>query len=375
MPAPDVLVLGAGAVGLAVAEAVSRRGLSAVVVERGRAGRGASWAAAGYLSLRKPAKAGGAFFALCRASRERYAAWCAALAEESGMDPEFEVSGSLDLFRDEREREAAEALRCFGEAAGLAFEALDAEALSEREPALSDAFQGGFFHKDSAQVRPPRLLSALGEVLRRRGVRVLEESPVAALRREGDRIASVRAGREDFFPGAVVVAAGAWSGELARRVGLQLPVRPLRGQAVLYRARPGMLRHLIFAPEVYLVPRRDGRVFAGSTVEEAGFDASPTEEGIAKLRRCAEHAVPALASAQVEGVWAGLRPGTPDGRPILGRVEGFSNLWWAAGHFGYGILLAPATGELLASALAGEEPFFDPAPFAWPREVLPPVEI
>lgn len=187
----------------------------------------------------------------------------------------------------------------------------------------------GDWHAEIAQVRNPRLLKALRQALQFRGVAI---HPRAA---------------EPGLAGITVIAAGAWSAQLVP----QLPVQPVKGEMLLYQASPGWLNHIVLDDDFYLVPRRDGRILAGSTVENSGFDPLPTVTARALLHRKACRLLPALASAAIENHWVGLRPGSPHGLPIIGRVEGVANLYCNTGHFRLGITLAPASATRLADAL------------------------
>jgi len=164
--------------------------------------------------------------------------------------------------------------------------------------------------------------------------------------------------------GNVVLAAGAWSGELLKKLGLVLPVEPVKGQMILYRCEPGFLPTMVLAKGRYAIPRLDGHVLVGSTLEHAGFDKTPTQDALASLKASAEELLPALAHAEVVGHWAGLRPGSPEGIPYIGELADFPGLWLNCGHYRNGLVLAPASCELLKNLLLGETPIIDPQPYA-----------
>jgi len=216
-----------------------------------------------------------------------------------------------------------------------------------------------------ANVRNPRLLRALREALQRLpNVRVVEQCPVTGFVRDGGRIVGVQTAQGERRADQVVVAAGAWSGELLATLGLEVPVKPMKGQMILFKCAEDFLPSMVLAERRYAIPRRDGHILVGSTLEDVGFDKVPTEEALQSLKATAIELLPALAGAQVVRHWAGLRPGSPDGVPYIGAVSGFDGLWLNCGHFRNGLVLAPASCQLLTDLMLGREPVVDPAPYA-----------
>ncbi len=183
---------------------------------------------------------------------------------------------------------------------------------------------------------------------------------------DNGRLEGVSTSRGLFKARCVVVAGGAWSAGLLAGVGVRLPVEPVRGQMILYRAEPGLVRHIVLHRGRYLIPRRDGRILFGSTLERVGFDKSTTEAALASLRTDAETLVPALADFPVEHHWAGLRPGSPDGVPFIAEHPGVRQLFVNTGHFRNGVVLAPASVRLLTELVLGQAPSLDPAPYRLP---------
>lgn len=360
---PRIVIVGGGIIGLAIAEQLVRRGVRPTVLDRQAFAGEASWASAGFLELRGASGLGDAFFGLGRLSCEMYRDWTDALHRDTGLDPEYIGSGSFDLvFNDEDDRAVQEIERSLA-GHGIHGEWLDDGEARRREPELSGAVRRAFFLEHPAQVRPPRLSRALLALLRDRGTGLSEHTEVLGFQSEGREVRRVQTTRGDFAADQVVLACGAWTGLMAGRLGVALPVRPVRGQALLIQGRPGLVRHLLLGSDGYVVPRRDGRLFVGSTVEDVGFVKATTPFGMEKLARRAIEALPGLAAAPIEGSWSGLRPGSLDGLPYLGPAPGFDNVWIAAGHFTHGLLLAPATGRLLAQALLGERTDLELAPF------------
>ncbi len=370
-----VIIVGGGVIGLSIAEHCLRRGLEPVVVEKGPFAREASWAGAGYLDLRSASGVGGAFFSLCKKSYDLFPEWAARLKKESGVDPELLDSGSLDLAFNGEEETAIHRMEGNLKTFGLSGEWITPSQAAQREPGLSPKIQSAFYLKETRQVRSPRLTRALLQVLQKGKVELRELEAVEDFLVKGRQVTGVRTSKGVLEGDAVVVASGAWSGLLAEKLGLRLATKPFRGQVVMFRAAPQTLRHILFTgiqkTFIYIVPRRDGHIYVGSTLEDAGFDKATTPEGMEKLKTGAAKLLPGLSQQLIEDTWAGLRPGSVDGWPYLGQVPGMEWLFLATGHFTHGILLSAVTGELMSQALLGERPSLDLTPFALDRSPHP----
>jgi glycine oxidase len=372
----DVAIVGGGIAGLAVAWRAQQRGLRTVVLERDALAGAATRVAAGMLAPISEARVGErGLLALSRASLERYPGFVAELAEASGRDPGYSACGTLLVARDRDEAEALERELAERETMGLEVERLLPSEARRREPALAPTLRLALEIPGDHAIDPRSLSAALATAVERSGGVLREHAEVAAvaLSDDGERIVGVElaalgahaatAGRpiaahdaERIAADQVVVAAGAWADRLA---GLpthaRVPVRPVKGQILRLRdsAGPGLLSRVIRMQPGYLVPRGDGRYVLGATMEEQGFDTAPTAGGIFELLRDAIELVPGVSELQIEEVAAGLRPGTPDNAPVLGRGA-LDGLHWAAGCFRHGILLAPIVADALAATLAGE---------------------
>jgi glycine oxidase len=352
---PDVLILGAGVSGLATAWALAERGLSVCVLDRGPVARESSWAGAGVLSLLLPWHYPEAVGALAERGRRLWPAWIGRLEALTGLEAEYRLSGML--VADGGEEAAA---RAWGGRHGWRVEAPPLE--TARACPLT---AGGIWLPEVAQVRNPRLARLLESALRARGVQVLPHTAVTGLELGRGRLTAVLTAGGRLACGQAVVCAGAWSQKLLGDLALGVDIRPVRGQILLLEGRPGLLPSIVYRDGRYLVPRADGRVLVGSTLEEAGFDKSTTAEAGALLLAFALETCPGLREAAVARQWAGLRPGSPDNLPTIARHPEVDNLFLNAGHFRYGLTMAPAAAELIASLILAEPPALDPAPYAW----------
>ncbi len=364
----DVVVIGGGVVGCTTAYRLAQADLTVTVVERGACGREASWAGAGILVPGSEAR-DDPLAAMRRASVARYPALAAELAERSGIDPQYIICGCLDLITDDNQDVAAD--REVAAAAGRtiasgepAIERLTRDQVRELEPEITRRIRGALHVREVAQVRNPRLMAALHGACLQLGVRFREHTPVIDLVVEGSRVTGVLTTDGALSADRVVLAAGAWSSRIGRRLEGLIKVYPVRGQIVLLKMTPRPFTRVIEHGKCYLVCRVDGRILVGATEEhESGFDKRNTAGGVANLLALAERFVPTLKDATLIRSWAGLRPGTPDSKPYIGPVPGFEGLVAATGHFRSGLTLAPITADLITQLITGATPEFDLTPF------------
>jgi glycine oxidase len=354
----DVLIIGGGVIGLTTAYCLAREGVRVAVVDRGDLGQEASWAGAGIISPGNPKRAHTPIGRLRALSAELFPTLSAELRERTGIDNGYLRCGGLELQRsgDELERQRVANLLTEERGEGARCEVLDGPQLRTLEPALSADLPGAILFPEMAQLRNPRHLKALIAACGRLGVRLRPGCPVHGFARTGGRITAAESADGPLAADRYLVAAGAWSDSLLQAVGWRVPVRPVRGQIALLSVAPPLFSRVLMAGAQYLVPRPDGRVLVGSTEEEVGFDKRTTAEAIHGLLALAIRLVPGLAAAQVERCWAGLRPGSPDGRPFLGPVPGWDNLFIAAGHFRSGIQLSPGTALVMTDLLLDRPP-------------------
>jgi glycine oxidase len=348
----DAVVIGAGLIGLACAWRASRRGLSVLVVDRAaEPGAGASCVAAGMLAPVTEADFGEeAPMRVNLAGRERWGGFAAELEEASGLSTGYRETGALVVAADRDDAESLRRLHDFQRSLGLDAQWLPPSGCRRLEPGLSPRIAGGILAPQDASADPratvAALAAAVGEVSLGVGVESIEH--------DGARVTGVRTSAGTISCEQVVVAAGAWSPALDP-VGSGPPVRPVKGQILELRVRGATaepLERVVRTPRCYLLARGDGRVVLGATVEEQGFDTAVTAGGVYRLLEAAWEVLPEVAELELVGARAGLRPGTPDNAPVVGRGE-LEGLIWATGHWRNGVLLAPLTGDLVAELLAG----------------------
>ena len=345
----EVVVIGGGVIGLTIARALAQRGLRDVcLIERARLGTEASFAAAGMLLPQVEAATKDDFFTLACRSRDLYASFAAALHEETGIDVELDTTGTLYLALNSTDQEEIEKGYYFQSRAGLAIELLSTSAARALEPCISESITGALLFPQDIQVENRRLLNALANSVSNLGVNFLTGTNVDSLVVEGNRLTGVQTSSGAITCSTVVVAAGTWSSFIKHT---RFSIEPVRGQMVCLEAKPQLTRHVIFSRRGYIVPRRDGRLLAGSTSENAGFDKSVTAGGINKILQNAHEISPAISNLPIVDTWAGLRPRAADGLPVLGPCVEIDGLFYATGHYRNGILLAPITGELISEAI------------------------
>ncbi len=361
-----IVIVGGGVIGLAVGWALQRRGLATTVVERDRAGRAASWAAAGMLPPHaevEPAEE--RLLPLLLAGKALWPAYAAALTAATGIDVGYRTDGALMVALDRDDAAQLKFRHDLQRRHGLAVEWLSGAEARRLEPYLARGVTAAVFSPDDHWVDNRAVVEALVAAYRAAGGVLHEHTDVVGLRLDGGRVVGVDVvargggdeGRADvaaLAAEAVVVAAGAWSRNLPGLPDIaRPPVRPLKGQMLALQmdvAAP-IVGRMIWAPDAYLVPRDDGRLLVGASVEEQGFDTAVTAGAVRALLDGAWEAVPGVDELPLVETWAGLRPTSRDDAPIIGPTA-VDGLWLATGHHRNGVLLAPITGEIVAEGLA-----------------------
>lgn len=364
----DCVIIGGGVIGLSIARELAGRGLRVEVLARERGRDTASWAAAGIFPPAPADAAASPGDRLTAWSDALHRHWAEELREETGIDTELRRCGGLHVGASDAGLERLAATAEAWRQRGARCDWLTAAEIRAREPALTPAIEtggirAGFFLPDEMSLRPPRHLEALLASCRQRGVTVTP-AEVRGIEQRSGAVAGVVTDAGVVRASAYCFAAGAWSGEVAASLGLALETRPIRGQIVLLRLPRQVLGRVVNFGIDYLVPRDDGRLLVGSTIEDAGFAATTTPEAVARLLDVARRLLGALPEATVEQAWAGLRPGSVDGLPTIGRIPDFDNAFIAAGHFRAGLHQSTGTAVLVADLVSGTPPTVDPTPFS-----------
>ena len=348
----DVVIVGGGVIGLSIARALALRGVSDVMlIERGQPGAEASWAAGGILAPQVESDRADDFFNLAAAGRDLYPAFAESLKDETGIDVELDLTGTLCLGFTEKDEAELQSRFDWQSKARLSIEWLSGDEARRQEPCISQQVRYALRLPNDYQVENRRLIEALVKANEKLGVRLITDRHVSELLIENEKVRGVETSDGFVVAPVVVLAAGAWT-SLISSSGTTFPkIEPVRGQMLCFQTRPPMARHVIYSSRGYLVPRRDGRLLAGSTTEWAGFDKRVTDDGVRAIKSMAIEIAPALAQLTPVDSWAGFRPRATDDLPVLGPCEEIAGLFYATGHYRNGILLAPVTAQLIAASI------------------------
>jgi glycine oxidase len=347
----DVVIVGGGVIGCSVAYYLSAAGVRCCVVEKGNIGAEASRAAAGLLAPQSESIHNHDLRMMGRESLRMFPLLSQELLDSTGIDVELAPTGILKLAADAAEADAIKGTISSTERALIKASWLDPDELTRVEPCLSNLMHGALLSSEECHINGFKLTQALARASVGQGVQILQGSEVTGFLHHDGRIGGVKTNAGDIESHHVVLANGAWSGGgLASLLGLNLPVRPVRGQILALQPATSdiPLRHCVYGAGMYLVPKRDGSIWVGATVEEVGFQQQVTVEGVVGLLQKGMQIMPGLQQASFQRAWVGLRPGSPDDMPILGPTGKIGGLVLATGHFRSGILLAPITGKLIA---------------------------
>jgi glycine oxidase len=364
----DVAIVGGGLIGAATAFELAPEKLRVLVLDRREPGREASWAAAGMLSPGPDSPDALPLVPLAKESLRLYPEFVAAVEDASGISVAFTRDGALEVFLAPHGEAERDAMIAGHRRLGLSIELVSLDAARRIEPSMGAAVRAAAWLPEEATVDPRLLTDATLEAAGQRGAEIRVGCAVSSLLRDGDRCTGVIAGGERIAARHVIVAAGCYSRGIADEsennwLAHYVPTNPVRGQMVALQPSDFRLRRVLRCERGYVVPRRDGRVVAGSTLEDAGFRNHVTAGGLRQILAAAVEMVPALAGAEVVETWAGLRPGTPDNLPILGPTD-IEGLLIATGHYRNGILLAPITARLVREWITQGQTSFDAGIFS-----------
>lgn len=353
---PEILIIGGGVIGLSIARELHKSGVSSItVLEKGRCGEESSWAAAGMLGPQAEADETGIFFDICSTSRDLYPQFAADLLAETGVDIELDEQGTLYLaFTDEDVTEVHKRFK-WQRKAGLPVEHLSADEARRAEPFISTDVRGALRFPGDWQVENRKLLAALRRYAELNGIEIRENSAVEQLVVEDGRVTGARTATGMILASHTIFATGAWT-SLIKLGDLDMPhnVEPVRGQIVAFQTAKRLFQHVIYSRRGYIVPRADGRILAGSTSENVGFEKGVTDSAADALRQMAAEIAPNLSSLAVTDQWSGLRPFARDGFPVIGQFDGIDDLTIATAHYRNGILLAPLTARIVADKVVNK---------------------
>lgn len=350
-----IIILGGGVIGLACAFECRRRGHEVIILEKVRCGGQASGAAAGMLApYSEIGEDPDDFFRLCLASLKLYEKWQQDIKDVSGMDFEYTNSGSLHCVYHAADLLALESRQQWQGEFGAEAEILTGDRLFALEPELSRDILAAMYYPEESHVYAPDYVKSLEEACRKLGVEIYDELEEVFVEEWKSEIKAVSKSGKEFTGDRLVVSNGAWAKELEAVFDLNIPVYPIRGQICAYHIPVGKVKHIIYTSQGYLVPKANGTIVNGASEDIAGFDTRVTEKGINRLTNWNKNVLPFLASAEPFHTWAGLRPATQDGYPLIGKLTKHPTIIFATGHYRNGILLSPVTGHIVADLIAGE---------------------
>ncbi len=352
-----IVIIGGGVIGLSIARQLRLEGVRDItVIDRAAMGREASWAAAGMLAPNAETETIDDFYRLCADSNRHYGAFAAELLAETDIDIEFRPDGTLELSFDETGSQRLEQKFGRQKRAGIEVEMLTNAEIRAIETAVSPSVVSGLLYPNDGHVENRKLVDALVEYSKRNGIHLLQNIAAEELIMSHKKVTGVRTATGTTSADVTILANGAWS-SLIKIGGSAIPfnIKPIRGQMLAFGGSSGMFEKVIYGSGAYLVPRADGRILVGATVEDAGFVRAVTEDGVRELREAGIRTMPGLADLDMIDSWSGFRPCSDDDLPILGQLDGVEGLTIATGHYRNGILLAPITARIIADLVVRGE--------------------
>jgi glycine oxidase len=358
----DVIIVGGGVIGVSIALELAAEKLGVIVLDRQQPAREASWAAAGMLSPGPDSPDALPLVPLAKESMRLYPEFIAAIEQLSGKSTGFARKGVIEAFTAPNGESERDKMVAQYQTLELTIEPIATDVARKAEPALGPAVRAAAWLPEEATLDPRMLMDALLTAAGNRGVEIYADSPVDSMILDGNHCTGVVTRGMNISAKCIVVAAGCFSGAIDW-LGRYAPTRPIRGQLLALESKSLPLGRTLRSNKAYLVPRPNGRIIAGSTLEDAGFEKHVTPAGVRKILDGILELAPAFANAQLADAWAGLRPGTPDHLPILGPTD-IRGLYIATGHYRNGILLAPATAKLFSRWILGGKSELDTERFS-----------
>lgn len=338
----STIIVGGGVIGLLTACELQRAGEQVTVIDRQQLGRESSWAGGGILSPLYPWRYPDAVTRLAALSQQLYPQWIETMQTRSGLDGEYLAGGMLVLGDYEQENAADWVARH-----GVDAHQVEAGEIAEIAPELSPGLDQGWWFPQIHRVRNPRLVALIRGYLETTDVKLVEHEPISEIDFSDGRVNALHSATQSYQADRYVIAGGAWSNDILKPTGLDIGVKPVKGQMILLHGEPGLISRIILSEDRYIIPRKDGRILVGSTTEDSGFDKSTSAQVREELLDYAARTAPALARLPLEEHWAGLRPGTADGIPRIGAHPRLDNLFISSGHYRNGLVMAAASARLL----------------------------
>jgi len=346
------------------ARELNAAGADVLLLERGQLGGESSWAGGGILSPLYPWRYDDSVNALAKYSQRIYPLIAQQLLAESDVDPEYNPCGLMVLDQDEIVQ-----ARQWADQWDMSIDVLGSQqAIKECEPALNSEINQALWLPEIGQMRNPRLVKALAGSLAEKEVKVIEHCKVEQLIEKQGLIQGVETTDKVYKADRVIVAGGAWSGKIINENVQQPVIEPVKGQMILFKARRNLLKTMVLSGGRYLIPRRDGRILTGSTLEHTDFEKNITEDAMLSLKQSAIDMVPELANFEIEHHWAGLRPGTPQGIPYICEHPAIKGLYINSGHYRNGVILGAASAKLMADLVTGKEAELDMKPYQFEQQ-------
>lgn len=356
----DIIIVGAGLIGMLTAKMLAEKGLQISLIEQGYVGKESSWAGGGIISPLYPWRYHESVNQLAHWSQSHYASLMQQLKENTDCDPQYLTSGLLYLDLHQQ----ASSVENWMKQHDYSFVSRQNGQLTAIESELNSRFEKGWLVEGIAQIRNPRLVRSLRQYIERQpNIEILEQTRVVKLLIEHQTIKGVRSQDDKYYAQQVIIAGGAWSADILQGIQLLPKISPVKGQMIVFKAKPGLIQHIVMNEGKYVIPRQDGRVVCGSTLEFSEFDKSTDQQTKAELQQSAYDLIPRLKDYPIEKHWAGLRPGSVDGIPFIGPHPQINNLFLNAGHFRNGVVIGYASCQLLVNLLLDESPIVNPAPF------------
>ena len=354
----DCLVVGSGIIGMLTAIELQRAGMTVSLIEKSNSGQESSWAGGGIISPLYPWRYDDSISALAHWSQIHYPQLAETLTKEGGLDPEYCRNGLLILEPDDMD-----IAKSWSRRFSQSLQVIDRPTLLDCEPTMQTTAEKAVWMPKVAQIRNPRLTKSLYATTIQ-NIEIREKTAATELLIRQHRVKGIKTHQNIIEADNVIICAGAWSGELLRKINSPPTIEPVLGQMIIFRFQPGKISRIVLHNDRYIIPRKDGRVLVGSTLEYRGFEKTTTEWARDELKAFAYSHFPALRKAEIEHHWAGLRPSSPSGIPYIGPIPDVQGLYINAGHFRNGVVLGPASAKLMADIILDRPPILPIAPYS-----------